>query len=266
MAVSRKRTAGTVAGFARGRRSQSSVRVKPMSDRRDQLYAEPLSDVEAFVFDDKVAAVFPDMIRRSVPGYGTVIAMTGIIAARYYQPGSRIYDLGCSQGASTLSIAHQLGQSATIHAIDSSQAMLDLCHAHDYPAAIDVAFTCADMREVMIEEASVVVLNYTLQFIPVQERDALIRRVAEGMMPGGVLILSEKLAMPDDLFTDLHHAFKQANGYSELEVSQKRTALESILVPETAQAHIDRLQKAGFGRVEQWFRCLNFSSFLAIRN
>lgn len=237
-----------------------------MSDRRDRLYAEPLSDVEAFVFDDKVAAVFPDMIRRSVPGYGTVIAMTGIIAARYYQPGSRIYDLGCSQGASTLSIAHQLGQPATIHAIDSSQAMLDLCHGHDYPAAIDVALACADMRDVMIEEASVVVLNYTLQFIPAEERDAMIRRIAEGMMPGGVLILSEKLAMPDDLLTDLHHAFKQANGYSELEVSQKRTALENILVPETSQVHIDRLQKAGFGRVEQWFRCLNFSSFLAIRN
>ncbi|MGD8236397.1 MAG: methyltransferase domain-containing protein, partial [Chromatiales bacterium] len=116
---------------------------KTMSDRRDRLYADLLADVEAFVFDDKVAAVFPDMIRRSVPGYGTVIALTGVIAARYYQPDSRIYDLGCSQGASTLSIARQLGQPATIHAIDSSQAMLDLCHAHDYPASVDVTFTCA---------------------------------------------------------------------------------------------------------------------------
>ena len=85
---------------------------KTMSDRRDRLYADLLADVEAFVFDDKVAAVFPDMIRRSVPGYGTVIALTGVIAARYYQPDSRIYDLGCSQGASTLSIARQLGQPA----------------------------------------------------------------------------------------------------------------------------------------------------------
>ena len=236
-----------------------------MSDRRDRLYAETLSDVEAFVFDDRVAAVFPDMIRRSVPGYGTVIAMTGIIAASYYQPGSRIYDLGCSQGASTLSMARQLGQSATIHAVDNSQAMLDLCHGHDYPDSIDIEFSCADMRDVVIEEASVVVLNYTLQFIPVSQRDAMIRRIAEGMVPGGVLLLSEKLAMPDDLFTDLHHAFKQANGYSELEVSQKRTALENILVPETVRAHVDRLEQAGFGRVEQWFRCLNFGSFLAIR-
>jgi len=237
-----------------------------MSDRRDRLYAEQLADVEAFLFDEKVAAVFPDMIRRSVPGYGTVIAMTGIIAARYYQPGSRIYDLGCSQGASTLSIARQLGQPATIHAVDNSQAMLDLCHGHDYPPPIGLELTCADMRDVVIEEASVVVLNYTLQFLPVNERDAMIRRIADGMKPGGVLLLSEKLAMPDDLFSDLHHAFKQANGYSELEVSQKRTALENILVPETAQAHVDRLEQAGFGRVEQWFRCLNFVSFLAIRN
>jgi tRNA (cmo5U34)-methyltransferase len=121
------------------------------------------------------------------------------------------------------------------------------------------------MRDVVVEMASVVVLNYTLQFIPVAERDAMIRRIADGMLPGGVLLLSEKLAMPDDLLTDLHHAFKQANGYSELEVSQKRTALENILVPETAQTHRERLRKAGFGRVEQWFQCLNFGSFLAIR-
>ena len=121
------------------------------------------------------------------------------------------------------------------------------------------------MRDVTLEEASVVVLNYTLQFIPVGERDSMIRRIAEGMLPGGVLILSEKLAMPDDLFTGLHHAFKQANGYSELEVSQKRTALENILVPESAQAHLERLKAAGFARAEQWFQCLNFGAFLALK-
>jgi tRNA (cmo5U34)-methyltransferase len=236
-----------------------------MSDGRDRLYAEPLSDVEAFVFDDKVAAVFSDMIRRSVPGYGTVIAMTGVIAARYYQPGTRIVDLGCSQGASTLSMARQLDQPAEILAVDNSQAMLDLCNRHDYPGAIDVDFHCADMRDAPIENASVVVMNYTLQFLPVAERDAMIRRIADGMVSGGVLVLSEKLAMSDDLLTDLHLAFKQANGYSELEVSQKRTALEDILIPETADAHIDRLSKAGFGRVEQWFQCLNFSAFLAFK-
>lgn len=237
-----------------------------MSDGRDRLYREPLSDVEAFVFDEKVAAVFPDMIRRSVPGYGTVIAMTGIIAAQYYRPGTSIYDLGCSQGASMLSMARQLDKPAEIIAVDNSQAMLDLCHGHDYPACVAVDFVCADMREVAIRNASVVVINYTLQFIPVAERDAMIRRIADGMVPGGVLLLSEKLAVHDELFTQLHHAFKQANGYSELEVSQKRTALENILVPETSQAHLERLERAGFARAEQWFHCLNFGSFLAIRS
>ncbi|MEJ2308950.1 MAG: carboxy-S-adenosyl-L-methionine synthase CmoA [Gammaproteobacteria bacterium] len=237
-----------------------------MSDGRDRLYREPRSDVEAFVFDEQVAAVFPDMIRRSVPGYGTVIAMTGVIAAHYYQPGTTIYDLGCSQGASVLSIARQLDKPAAMIAVDNSQAMLDLCHGHDYPASVAVDFVCADMREVAIRNASVVVMNYTLQFIPVAERDAMIRRIAEGMVPGGVLLLSEKLAVQDALFTQLHHAFKQANGYSELEVSQKRTALENILVPEPPQVHLERLKQAGFGRAEQWFHCLNFGSFLAIRS
>jgi tRNA (cmo5U34)-methyltransferase len=65
--------------------------------------------------------------------------------------------------------------------------------------------------------------------------------------------------------TDLHHAFKRANGYSELEVSQKRTALENVLVPETLDTHRARLREAGFGAVDAWFQCFNFASLLAFR-
>jgi tRNA (cmo5U34)-methyltransferase len=242
-----------------------------MSSGRDRVYAELKSDIEGFLFDSKVTAVFADMIRRSVPGYGAAVAMSGVIAARYAQDDSNIYDLGCSLGATTASIQQYLqAQRCTIVAVDSSQTMIDSCCGEfDCRDADVVQFVCDDIRDIDITRASVVALNFTLQFIPPGERLELLQKIHTGMLPGGILVLSEKLAFDQQqqqLFTDLHHAFKQANGYSELEISQKRTALENVLLPETMEQHRQRLQQAGFAVVYCWFQCLNFASMIAFKS
>ena len=237
---------------------------------RDRLYAEVKSDIEGFLFDSKVAAVFEDMIRRSVPGYGAAVAMTGVIAARYAQDNTNIYDLGCSLGATTASIQqYQQARHCSIIAVDSSQSMIDSCRETlDSSDAGGIQFVCDDIRDIGITNASVVVLNFTLQFIPLEQRLQLLQKIYEGLVPGGILILSEKLAFErqqQQLFTDLHHVFKQANGYSDLEISQKRTALENVLLPETMDQHHQRLLQAGFAAVYCWFQCLNFASLMAIK-
>jgi tRNA (cmo5U34)-methyltransferase len=242
-----------------------------MTDR-DSIYASPLDAIAAFAFDDRVVRVFPDMIQRSVPGYATIIAMTGVLAQRYAQPGSACYDLGCSLGAGTLAMRQYLdGRGCRIVAVDNSPAMIERCRtlidsdAHSTP----VELLLADINDVPIEDASVAVLNFTLQFVPQAARGALLARVGAGMRDGGVLVLSEKIRFEDEhlqaLNTELHHAFKRANGYSALEISQKRTALENVLVPETIAAHQQRLRRAGFTRVDVWFQCFNFASLVAIK-
>ena len=243
-----------------------------MPDQRDTLYANPLGQLERFSFDEAVVRVFPDMIRRSVPGYSTIIAMTGLLAGRYAQPGSRCYDLGCSLGASTLAMRQQLeDKTCSIIAVDNSQAMLDRCASvigsdvHSTP----VELVDSDIRNIAVSNASVVVLNFTLQFIPPNERPAMLEKIAEGMLPGGILILSEKIIFDDphlqELNTELHHEFKRANGYSDLEISQKRSALENYLQAESLNTHRQRLQDAGFSSVDVWFQCFNFASLVAIR-
>lgn len=241
---------------------------------RDTLYAQPLLDIAGFRFDDDVARVFPDMIQRSVPGYSTIIAMTGVLAERYAQAHSRCYDLGCSLGASTLAMRAQLqGRGCDIVAVDNSAAMLTrfqtLLDEQPVQADTQVHLICADMRDIVVENASVVVLNFTLQFIAIEDRLALLQRIYQGMRPGAILILSEKICFDDQhlqaLNTDLHHAFKRANGYSEMEISQKRTALEDVLRPETILAHQQRLRSVGFASVDVWFQCFNFMSLVAIR-
>ena len=238
----------------------------------DKLFSRPLSEIAGFTFDADVVKVFPDMIQRSVPGYETIIAMTGTLAERYAQADSHCYDLGCSLGASTLAMAqHITVESCNIIAIDNASAMTEHCAnilEHEKPA-IPVELICGDVRDTPIKNASMVVLNFTLQFLPPERRTALMEAIYAGLLPGGILILSEKIAFSDPhvnaLMIELHHAFKRANGYSELEISQKRSALENVLIPETLDQHRQRLKKAGFESVDIWFQCFNFASLIAIK-
>lgn len=243
-----------------------------MSYQTDTLFAQPNDVIGEFRFDQAVVDVFPDMIGRSVPGYHTIIKMIGQIAERYVQANSTCYDLGCSLGASTLAMRHRIVSSNTrIVAVDNSPAMLE--RARTTLAAdsgdIPVELLLANLQDVAIEDASICVLNFTLQFIPVAERASILQRIAAGMRPGGVLILSEKLAFEDPehnaLMIELHHNFKRANGYSELEIAQKRSALENVLIPETLATHRTRLLGAGFRSVDIWFQCFNFASLLAFK-
>jgi tRNA (cmo5U34)-methyltransferase len=239
---------------------------------RDDIYSEPLSDPSLFAFNERVASVFPDMIRRSVPGYPTIINMTGLLAGRYATPGSQLYDLGCSLGASTLSMRQHVHHSdCRIIAVDNSAAMLARCRSvldtdsHELP----VSLLCARLQDVPIVDASVVVLNFTLQFIPREERDAVIAVVYAGLRPGGIMVLSEKVIFEDphlnQLNIELHHEFKRANGYSDLEIAQKRDALENVLLPETLAQHRERIAGAGFSSCDVWFQCFNFASLVALK-
>lgn len=243
----------------------------------DRIYSMPLERVGDFQFDERVVEVFPDMIARSVPGYGSILAMTGELAEEYAQPGSNIYDLGCSLGAATLLVRPRVPADCRIEAIDSSSAMVSRLrkilddHDNANPSALgcEVRVNEADVREVAIERASFAILNFTLQFIDLKERSDLLQRIADGLLPGGALVLSEKVHFEGEaqqaLMTDLHHAFKRANGYSNLEIAQKRSALENTLVTETIETHTRRLQDVGFSSVSMWFQCFNFVSILAIR-
>ena len=244
-----------------------------MVKKQDEIYASPLNEIIDFDFDEKVAEVFPDMIQRSVPGYGTMISNIGILAAKYAQPNSRCYDLGCSLGAVSLSMRQRINQpGCKVIAVDNSEAMVErglVLMASDSSSRVPVEMVCADIQDIAIADASVVVLNFTLQFIPLDDRLALITRIHKGLKPGGALILSEKMAFDDqikqDFHTEAHHDFKRANGYSNLEISQKRTALERVMIPESLNCHKRRLQEAGFPMSEVWFQCFNFASMAAIK-
>lgn len=229
---------------------------------KDSLFASGGRHLVDFAFDSAVAAVFPDMIHRSVPGYETVVPLTGLIAAHHLPVGGRCYDLGCSLGAVSQAVLAAVGDRACeIVAVDSSEAMLERAKAlaGEEPR---IRWQHADVRELEFAAADVVILGLALQFLPPADRLPLLRRIRAALRDGGVLVLTEKL-QADGYFEQRHLDFKRANGYSEMEIAGKRAALENVMRIDTEETHLKRLREAGFGAAKLWFRCLNWGSFVA---
>lgn len=240
---------------------------------RDAIFSTPLDRVASFSFDERVVACFPDMVRRSIPGYGQILGMLGLLAERHLRHGAHVYDLGCSLGAVGLALAGRLSPEAfELTGVDLSPAMLE--RARETAAAESpehrLHFVEGDIRQQDYRSSGMIVLNFTLQFLPPADRDAVIDKLFAALEPGGILVLSEKIVAPDERenawLVERYHDFKRANGYSEMEISQKRTALENVLVPDTLSGHHERLEKAGFSRVTTWFQYLNFASMVAFKD
>lgn len=239
---------------------------------KDKVYSKPIGHIEPFKFDDSVADVFDNMIKRSVPGYTLLLDVISVLTRKYAKPDTLCYDLGCSLGASTLQIRRHLPYSSCrIIAIDMSEAMVKRCRSiieRDH-SNTEVEVRQQNILDTQFNNASIITLNFTLQFIPDDQRFDLLNRIAQGLVEGGILILSEKIEVEPQcdqkLMTSLHEEFKKFNGYSDLEVAQKRTSLENVLVPNSIQTHFDRLKSAGFNETLLCVQCFNFVTILAIK-
>lgn len=242
------------------------------TNNKDAIYSQPHEVIKDFSFDQSVVEVFPDMIQRSVPGYATIIDSIGQLAGQYVDANSHVYDLGCSLGAVSLSVRRYIqSPGCKIIAVDNSKAMVERCQRHiqGFKSDTPIEVLCDDIQRITISNASMVILNFTLQFIPPAQRQALLTTIYAGMNPGAILVLSEKIRHPNEqgnrILVDLHHNFKRHNGYSELEISQKRTALEKVMLTDSFAQHQQRLHTAGFNDVVLWFKCFNFASMLAVK-
>jgi len=236
---------------------------------RDDIF-KITDDITNFNFDKKVVAVFDDMVRRSVPGYETMIQMIGLMTRNYGQDNSNYYDIGASTGAVTMAMAlNNKNKGVKFIAIDKSMEMVTQCNKNIVDKIGDIEVKCGDIKNICIENAAIVVLNLTLQFVDIKNRNSIIKKIYQGLKPNGVLIISEKIHSEDEkeqqLMTKMHMDFKRANGYNEIEIANKRQALENVLLTESSQKHLQRLQKCGFRKTINYFKCINFISFLSVK-
>ena len=223
-----------------------------------------------FTFNEEVTKVFEDMINRSVPGYTSSLRLIENLSCKYFVEGTCCYDLGCSLGASTLSLVKAIGKrKGKIFAIDSSPAMLAECE-QNYSKLIKtgkVKFIKQDVKEAQIDKASVVIINFVMQFLNTKDRNDLLKKIFLGMEQGALLILSEKIHFDNEFrnqtINNLHHQFKSNNGYSKMEISRKRDALEGVLVTDLETLHLKRLESIGFKKINKIMTNLNFMTLVA---
>ena len=241
---------------------------------RDQLFSKPSKRIPDFDFGKDTAPVFDDMLERSVPYYDEIQKMIGELVTDFAAEGTAIYDLGCSTGTTFLQIARTVPRDLNVRfvGIDSSPEMLEIARQKLTEAGFDrpLDLECADLNAgVRIDGASVVLMILTLQFIRPLYRQRLIRSICEGLTENGALILVEKVLGENSTFNRLfiHHYYemKKENGYSELEIAQKREALENVLIPYRFEENKELLREQGFRHVDVFFKWYNFCGMIATK-
>lgn len=241
------------------------------SSAKDTIF-EVDSIQEDFVFNRRVVEVFDDMVDRSVPFYRQVIESSAELLNRFTKEDDVIYDLGCSTGTSILECARILGErDLRFVGIDNSAPMLEkaILKAELHGKKDIVSFELGDITEFSHPDAGAIILNYTLQFIRPLQREAFLKKLFRNLRPGGILLVSEKVLSHNSRlnreYIDIYHSFKKSRGYSELEISKKREALENVLIPFSITENREMLKNCGFESVETYFQWFNFASFIALK-
>jgi tRNA (cmo5U34)-methyltransferase len=239
---------------------------------KDEVFKGEIEKASDFKFGANVAKVFDDMVNRSVPYYSEIQRMMAELSADHAREGSDVYDLGCSTGTTMIGMNTMVNSGIRFIGIDDSQEMLDKCKSKllEMGFSRDYELRCADLNQgVKITNASVVVLCLTLQFVRPIYRERLLKNIFDGINPGGVLIVVEKILAEESQFNrdfiNYYYNYKRRNNYSEMEISQKREALENVLIPYKLSENITLLRDTGFAHCEVFFKWYNFAGFIAVK-
>ena len=234
---------------------------------KDEVFKNKIT--KQFEFDEDVASVFDDMLNRSVPFYNEVLDLTSSFALKYLKENDTIYDLGCSTASTLIHIAKHSKYNLNLIGIDNSEAMLKRAYLKTKAFGLDIKLLNQDIFDVKLQNSSVIIANYTLQFIRPLQRETLIKKIYNSLDSNGIFIFSEKVITENTTlnkhYIDKYYEFKKTQGYSEFEISQKRESLENILIPYSYEENKKMILNAGFKHFDCIFKWVNFSTFIAIK-
>ncbi len=235
--------------------------------KKDEVFKEKIK--KQFEFDESVASVFDDMLSRSVPFYEEMLHLTTSFGLKYLENNDRVYDLGCSTASTLIHLAKHSSVGLELIGIDNSSAMLQRASRKAKAFGIDITFLEDDFFDIELQKSKLIIANYTLQFIRPLKREELIKKIYESLEDGGIFIFSEKVITEDKIlnkyFIDEYYNFKKNQGYSEFEISQKREALENVLIPYSYDENKKMILDAGFKQFDCIFKWINFATFIAIK-
>lgn len=231
----------------------------------DKVFTKPIT--KQFEFDEDVAAVFDDMLERSIPFYKEVIELTCNVIYTHTKVDAKIVDLGCSTANTLLSLDKKSRKTYRLKGVDNAEAMLHLARQKAQAYGAQIELVNEDITQAILENEDVVIANYMLQFIRPLQRASFVQKIYDGLNERGIFIFSEKIVFEDKVLNkqmiDLYYDFKRTQGYSDFEIAQKREALENVLIPYTEEENRAMLRSVGFQTIETIFKWGNFATFIA---
>ncbi|WP_419769342.1 MAG: carboxy-S-adenosyl-L-methionine synthase CmoA [Candidatus Marinarcus sp.] len=233
----------------------------------DKVFEKSIT--KQFEFDEEVASVFDDMLNRSVPYYKEMQRLTIDFALNFLEENDKVYDLGCSTASTLIELSKHCEKRLDLIGIDNSQAMLNRAANKAKAFGVELNLIHGDLHDVSLNDAKLIISNYTLQFIRPLQREKLIQKIYDSLSNGGIFIFSEKVISSNKILNkqsiDEYYKFKKTQGYSEFEISQKREALENVLIPYSEDENKQMIKDAGFSHCETLFKWVNFATFIAIK-
>ena len=233
----------------------------------DKVFEKSIN--KQFEFDEEVASVFDDMLNRSVPYYKQMQDLTISFALKYLEENDKVFDLGCSTASTLIELKKQSKFDLNLNGIDSSKAMLKRAANKCKAFGVKINLIEGDIFDCNMSDSKLIIANYTLQFIRPLQREKLIKKINDSLNEKGIFIFCEKVISKNNtlnkLYIDEYYSFKKEQGYSEFEISQKREALENVLIPYTEDENIKMIKDAGFSHCETLFKWVNFACFIAIK-
>ncbi len=232
---------------------------------KDNIFDKPIT--KKFEFDEAVASVFDDMLSRSVPFYNEVRQLIISIIISQEEENKKVLDLGSSTAKFLLDLNSQMKTNMRLKGIDNSKAMLQRANQKCQAFGANIELSYADMLDYEYKDEDIVVANYTLQFIRPIHRVKLVEKISNSLKDNGTFIFSEKVVFKDKVLDkeliDIYYNYKKEQGYSQYEISQKREALENVLIPFTIEENIQMCKDAGFKKITTIFQWANFVTFVA---
>lgn len=228
-------------------------------------------------FDADVTDVFDDMLERSIPQYDVMRQTVFEVGCRFQREGADIVDLGCSRGTAVAPFIDRFGAHNRFWLVEVSPPMLEAVRTRfsGYLKGPDgrdgiVKIVDLDLRETFPPVSACLTLCVlTLQFTPIEHRLHILQRIYDHTLPGGALVLVEKVlgasAEIDDIMVNVYYDHKRRVGYTDDQIERKRLSLEGVLVPVTSRWNEELLRMTGFTRVDCFWRWMNFAAWIAVK-
>jgi tRNA (cmo5U34)-methyltransferase len=186
----------------------------------------------------EIAAGFDNHVREQLPWYDIATEAVVYIARNYMPIGCVITEIGASTGNMTKALLPTFDERRGCHyqAVEESQAMCEVFTENiTHPLVTLFDADILDINMDGVDTSHVTILFLTLMFIPVDERESLMKALRKNSYKGGCIIVVDKVLDHGGYFGTvlkrLGMHFKLLQGAKPEDVLTKEMSLAGVQVP-----------------------------------